>query len=103
MTELLSLGLIDDTSSIQEKNGTTCFIDPQTGARYLSYNNGYVRRETRGPRRIYQLNKTRTSYEYYESLDKHLPFRQRVLESSEKARFDIIANAVVSYRNRFSV
>lgn len=62
----IELGLIETTSSRQEKNGTIAYTDPKLNAIYTLHPNGYIRRTTqtvsnRGKllRQTYQLNPTR--------------------------------------------
>lgn len=43
-TPILSLGLTENTSKIQAKNGTRSFFDPQTNSSYQIHTNGYIRR-----------------------------------------------------------
>jgi len=109
MNKLESLKCIEVTSQRQADNGTVCYHDPITNCDYLSYESGYVRRKysTRNWRgyiinTIYQLNKTKMSNiaykDYYGNL-RVAETKQRVLEMNPEARLEILARAVVNYRN----
>jgi hypothetical protein len=109
MNKLESLKCIEVTSQRQADNGTVCYHDPITNCDYLSYESGYVRRKysTRNWRgyiinTIYQLNKTKMSLiaykDYYGNL-RVAETKQRILEMNPEARLEILARAVVNYRN----
>jgi hypothetical protein len=109
MTKLQALKCVEVTSQTQANNGTQCFHDPVTNTDYLSYENGYVRRAyTRGyitpkgyrykNRSIYQLNPTNlnpriSNYDGTRYYDK-----TRVMVMDPAERLEILAKAVVNYR-----
>jgi len=108
MNRLETLGLIELTTQRQADNGTRCWLDPQTGYDYLSYESGYCRKSysTRSyytgkmMRQIYQINLTRkTTHTYkfgqYETTE-------RILIPSQDARIDRIAKVVVACRKNKS-
>lgn len=98
--KLETLGLVEVTSQRQADNGTVCFHDPQTGCDYLSYESGYVRRKYttkswwsgESVTSIYQLNKTRMVGRTFKT-------KERILEPNSEKRIDMLAKAVVNYRN----
>ena len=109
MTKLQTLKCVEVTSQTQANNGTQCFHDPITSTDYLSYENGYVRRAyTRSyvtpkgykykNRSIYQLNPTKltphvSSWDgsrYYE--------KERLMVMDPSERMEILAKAVINYR-----
>lgn len=100
MTRLEALGLVETTSNTQRKNGTRRFHDPITGANYMSYESGYIRREymtrswrTGEPfRTIYQLNPIRKVEGRYGEMT------QRILIPNETTRLDSLIRAAANYR-----
>ena len=60
--------LVETTSSLQASRGNRSFLDTSNKVRYISYSNGYVRRELhainyagRLERKQYQLNRSMTT------------------------------------------
>ena len=106
MSKLKSLGLIEQTSKTQEKNGTRSFYDPVADWDYLSYESGYVRREytrssywtSRLVRSIYQINKTRK----YKSEYGDWYNTARIMIPYPSARLERIAHCAVVYRNNLN-
>jgi len=104
--KLKSLGLIEQTSKTQKKNGTRSFYDPIADCNYLSYDVGYVRREYTRPsywsgrlyRVIYQINKTRKwKSEYGDWYN-----TARIMIPYPSARLERIAHCAVVYRNNLN-
>jgi len=104
--KLKSLGLIEQTSKTQKKNGTRSFYDPIADCNYLSYDVGYVRREYTRPsywssgldRVIYQLNKTKkVKSEYGDWYN-----TERIMIPYPSARLERIAHCAVVYRNNLN-
>ena len=100
MNRLEALGLVETTSIAQRKNGTVRYHDPITGADYMSYQSGYIRRayttnswRTGKPiRTIYQLNSThKVNTKWGEST-------QRILIHDENLRIDRLIRAAANYR-----
>jgi hypothetical protein len=104
--KLKSLGLIEQTSKTQKKNGTRSFYDPIADCNYLSYDVGYVRREYTRPsywsgrlyRVIYQINKTRK----YKSEYGDWYNTARIMIPYPSARLERIAHCAVVYRNNLN-
>lgn len=109
MTKTQALRLIEVTSQIQANNGTVCYHDPLTNVDYMSYESGYVRRKYsvrnwRGHKitTIYQLNKTQTvpiEYTDYYGNECTSEAKHRILEMDPNKRLELLARAVVNYRN----
>ena len=114
-------GLYEITTGRQRKSGTRQFFDTKTGAHYISYQNGYVRREIRMQaisratgkkythRLQYQLNPTRvTRYGYsptqmFGSLDEatdvsYYNHVERKMISSEEDRIKLIKERASKYK-----
>jgi hypothetical protein len=108
--KLKSLGLIEQTSKTQEKNGTRSFYDPVADCDYLSYESGYVRRAykrscywtSRLVRSIYQLNKTKQSQHTNEYTGNSYECTERIMIPYPSARLERIAHCTVVYRNNLN-
>jgi hypothetical protein len=106
MSKLIILGLIEQTSKTQKKNGTRSFYDPIADCSYLSYAIGYVRREytrasywsSRLYRVIYQINKTRKSRYINEFTGNAYDCTERIMITNPEARLERIAECVLTYR-----
>lgn len=110
MNKLEALRCIEVTSQTQANNGTVCYHDPMTGADYLSYENGYIRRAYKttryrsmgmgsGGRTIYQLNPTRTVTSPSPWSGEPWKHVERVMLPTHEERMEKLAHAVVNYRN----
>ena len=109
MNKLETLKCIEVTSQRQADNGTVCYHDPITNCDYLSYASGYVRRKYsvrnwRGHKitTIYQVNKTQMvpfTYTDYYGNERTCESKQRILEMDPEQRMELLARAVVNYRN----
>ena len=110
MNKLQALKCIELTSQTQADNGTICYHDPIANCDYLSYENGYVRRDyTRSyttstgivykNRSIYQLNPTKNTPRVnpYDGDTYYVKARLMVMDPAE--RMEILARAVVNFRN----
>ena len=103
------LRCVEVTSQRQADNGTVCYHDPITNCDYISYESGYVRRKYsvrnwRGHKitTIYQLNKTQTvpiEYTDYYGNEYTSEAKHRILEMDPNKRLELLARAVVNYRN----
>ena len=114
-------GLYEITTDRQRKNGTRQFFDTKAGAHYISYQNGYVRREIRMQvvskatgkkythRLQYQLNPTRvTRYGYsptqmFGSLDEatdvlYYNHVERKMIDNEEDRINLIKEKARKYK-----
>lgn len=108
--KLKSLGLVEQTSKTQKKNGTRSFYDPVADCNYLSYDVGYVRREYTRPsywsgrlyRVIYQINKTRKSRYMNEYTGNTYDCTERIMIPYPSARLERIAHCAVVYRNNLN-
>jgi hypothetical protein len=109
MTKLQTLRCVEVTSQTQANNGTQCFHDPITNTDYLSYENGYVRRAytrgyttTRGykykNRSIYQLNPTKLTPRFSSWDGSRYYEKERLMVMDSAERIEILAKAVVNYR-----
>lgn len=104
MNKLESLRCIETTSQRQADNGTICYHDPITGADYLSYESGYIRRAYvtkswrtgKDFRTIYQLNPTRKGVATWH--DRTYEVVERVMIQDPHERLDRLAKAVSNYR-----
>lgn len=109
MNKLETLKCIEVTSQRQADNGTICYHDPITNCDYISYESGYVRRKYsttnwRGHKitTIYQVNKTQMvpfTYTDYYGVQRTTESKQRILEMDPEKRLELLARAVVNYRN----
>jgi len=105
MNKLATLKCIEVTSQRQADNGTICFHDPITKCDYLSYESGYVRRsyKTRSwctgkvIETIYQLNPTKKVQ--VKGVWSDYSKTERILIHNPKYRLELLARAVVNYRN----
>ena len=103
------LRCVEVTSQRQADNGTVCYHDPITNCDYISYESGYVRRKYsvrnwRGHKitTIYQLNKTQMvpiEYTDYYGNECTSESKHRILEMDPNKRLELLARAVVNYRN----
>lgn len=106
MNKLETLNCIEVTSQRQADNGTVCYHDPITGCDYLSYENGYIRRsyKTRSYwsgkmfETIYQLNPKRKGYYKSPYSGSLYETTVRQMVNSPEKRMDLLARAVVNYR-----
>ena len=109
MTKLQTLKCVEVTSQTQADNGTQCFHDPITNTDYLSYENGYVRRDyTRSyttptgivykNRSIYQLNPTKLTPRFSSWDGSRYYEKERLMVMNPAERMEILAKAVVNYR-----
>lgn len=104
MNKLESLRCVETTSQRQADNGTICYHDPITGADYLSYESGYIRRSYiakswrtgKDFRTIYQLNSTRKGVATWR--DRTYEVVERVMIQDPYERLDRLAKAVSNYR-----
>lgn len=107
MNKLATLKVIEVTSQRQADNGTICFHDPITNCDYLSYESGYIRRKTtvkcwRNGKTIfsiYQLNPVKKENVWVEWADRDFKVNKRILIHNPKYRLELLARAVVNYRN----
>lgn len=106
MNKLQALRCVEVTSQTQANNGTVCYHDPITGADYLSYESGYIRRsyKTKSWRTgkkletIYQLNPQRKGY-YKSSYNGNIyETTVRVMIPSHEERMEKLAHAVATWR-----
>jgi hypothetical protein len=109
MTKLQTLQCVEVTSQTQANNGTQCFHDPITNTDYLSYENGYVRRDyTRSyttsygavykNRSIYQLNPTRSDTRTSTISGYTWKGKTRLMVMDPTERLEIIARSIVNFR-----
>ena len=109
MTKLQTLQCVEVTSQTQANNGTQCFHDPITNTDYLSYENGYVRRDyTRSyttsygavykNRSIYQLNPTRSDTRTSTISGYTWKGKTRLMVMDPAERLEIIARSIVNFR-----
>jgi hypothetical protein len=107
MNKLATLKVIEVTSQRQADNGTICFHDPITNCDYMSYESGYIRRKTttkcwRNGKTIfsiYQLNPVKKENVWVEWADRDFKINKRILIHNPKYRLELLARAVVNYRN----
>lgn len=93
MKKLEALRCVEVTTPRQRKNGTRVWRDPMTNCQYASYPSGYVRRIVKGffqSQVMYPLNKR------YWGDDLPITY---VLIHDEEEREDLMAHAVINYRN----
>ena len=101
------LKCIEVTSQRQADNGTICFHDPITSCDYISYESGYIRRKTttkcwrtgKTMFPIYQLNPTRMVKEWSDWANRDFERKERILIHNPNYRLELLARAVVNYRN----
>jgi hypothetical protein len=101
------LKCIEVTSQRQADNGTICFHDPITSCDYISYESGYIRRKTttkcwrtgKTMFPIYQLNPTRMVKEWSDWAGRDFERKERILIHNPNYRLELLARAVVNYRN----
>lgn len=109
MIKLQTLQCVEVTSQTQANNGTQCFHDPITNTDYLSYENGYVRRDyTRSyttsygavykNRSIYQLNPTRSDTRTSTISGYTWKGKTRLMVMDPAERLEIIARSIVNFR-----
>lgn len=107
MNKLEALRCVEVTSQRQADNGTVCYYDPMTGANYMSYESGYIRRsyKTKSWRSgkdietIYQLNPKRQTEQVSAYTGRTFECTERVMVTDSEERMDRLANAVINYRN----
>lgn len=109
MNKISTLKCFEVTSQTQANNGTQCFHDPITNTDYLSYENGYVRRDytrsyttsygmTYKNRSVYQLNPTKLT-PWTSSFDgKTYYTKQRIMVMDPAERMEILAKSIASFR-----
>ena len=100
------LKVIEVTSQRQADNGTICFHDPITNCDYLSYESGYIRRKYsklnwRGRKisTIYQLNPVKKEKVWVDWAERDFEVNKRILIHNPNYRLELLARAVVNYRN----
>jgi len=107
MNKLEALRCVETTSQHQAKNGTIRYYDPITKCNYLSYESGYIRRSYKVQDRwgfyesIYQLNPKRKINKTFTFSDGRVSVYdvwERVMISDPEDRMDLLARAVVNYR-----
>lgn len=106
MNKLEALRCIEVTSQRQADNGTICYHDPVTGADYLSYESGYIRRsyKTKSWRTgkdlttIYQLNPQRKGEWISPYTGRTREVVERVMVDNPEERLERLARAVANYR-----
>ena len=106
MNKLEALRCIEVTSQRQADNGTICYHDPVTGADYLSYESGYIRRsyKTKSWRTgkdlttIYQLNPQRKGEWISPYTGETFDTVERVMVDNPEERLERLARAVANYR-----
>ena len=106
MNKLEALRCIEVTSQRQADNGTICYHDPVTGADYLSYESGYIRRsyKTKSWRTgkdlttIYQLNPQRKGEWISPYTGEAFDTVERVMVNDPEERLERLARAVANYR-----
>ena len=109
MNKISTLKCSEVTSQTQANNGTQCFHDPITNTDYLSYENGYVRRDyTRSyttsygavykNRSIYQLNPTRSDTRTSTISGYTWKGKTRLMVMDPAERLEIIARSIVNFR-----
>lgn len=103
MNKLEALGCVEVTSQIQAKNGTTCYYDPITGCKYLSYKSGYIRRHYKAVAwyghvvdNMYQLNPTKMVPYVSFGETRHSKIRIKVYDAEDQ--MDLLARAVANFR-----
>lgn len=107
MNKLESLRCVEVTSQRQADNGTVCYHDPITGCDYLSYESGYIRRSYKArsywsgkvSEVIYQLNPKRKGKWISPYTGDAFDTVERVMINNPEDRMDLLARAVVNYRN----
>lgn len=106
MNKLEALRCIEVTSQRQADNGTICYHDPVTGADYLSYESGYIRRSYKTKswmtgkvlNTIYQLNPQRIGKWTSPYSGKTFDRVERVMVDNPEERLERLARAVANYR-----
>jgi hypothetical protein len=93
------LGLINVTTTVQERRNTVALLDPTSECTYLLYESGYIRRQylstsyfTRGQRLQYQLNRVNK----VRSISREIT---RVLATPTE-QYYILVNAVIKDRKK---
>ena len=108
MNKLETLKCVEVTSQRQADNGTLSYYDPQTGAFYNLYENGYVRRSlgrqkswatSKMYETIYQLNPKRKGVWFNPYSKTSIQVIERVMLQTHEERIECAARAVVNYRN----
>ena len=108
MNKLEALRCVEVTSQTQANNGTVCYHDPMTGADYLSYESGYIRRsyKTKSWRTgkkletIYQLNPQKKApwASEYNGVTYSGYGTVRVMIPTHEERMEKLAHAVATWR-----
>ena len=110
MNKLQALKCFEVTSQTQANNGTVCYHDPIANCDYLSYENGYIRRDyTRSyvtpkgykykNRSIYQLNPQKLT-PFVSKIDGEMyNITERIMIPTHEERIEKLAKSVVNYRN----
>lgn len=108
MNKLQALRCIEVTSQTQANNGTICYHDPVTGADYLSYESGYIRRSYKTKsywtgkkmETIYQLNPKKKEFasHTYNGVTYSGYSTVRVMIPSHEERMERLAHAVATWR-----
>lgn len=108
MNKLQALRCIEVTSQTQANNGTVCYHDPITGADYLSYESGYIRRsyKTKSWRTgkalntIYQLNPQKKTpwISEYNGVIYQGHSTARVMLPTHEERMEKLAQAIATWR-----
>jgi hypothetical protein len=104
--KLNALRCVEVTSQTQANNGTICYYDPIAKCDYLSYISGYIRRSYktkswRGDRTIetiYQLNPQKKVKKISSYSGNEFTVTERVRIYDDEERMDLLARAVVNYR-----
>ena len=98
MIQPKNTNLTEITSSIQAKRGNRQFFDNQNKVSYISYSNGYVRREIKALTTCMWSNKQYKTQAQYQLNKVNKLNNKRIMEPCAQTRMDIIDRLSTKYK-----